>query len=56
MRKSKKNLMKEASRKCGKLAEQLPMNLSDEDIESMLIEPEIRFSVIRWRRRRDRRG
>jgi hypothetical protein len=38
MRKAKKNVMKEASRQCGKLAEQLPMNLSDEDLEGMLIE------------------
>jgi transposase-like protein len=38
MKKTKKNLMKEASRKCGKLAGQMPLNLSDEDIETMLIE------------------
>lgn len=38
MKKAKNNLMKEASRKCAKLAGQLPLNLSDEDIEAMLLE------------------
>jgi hypothetical protein len=34
----KKNLMKEASRQCGKLAGQMPLNLSDEDIGAMRLE------------------
>jgi hypothetical protein len=34
----KKNLMKEASRRCGKLAGQMPLNLSDEDIGAMRLE------------------
>jgi hypothetical protein len=38
MKKMKKNLMKEASRRCGKLAGQIPLNLSDEDIGAMRIE------------------
>jgi hypothetical protein len=38
MKKAKKNLLKDASRKCAKLEGQLPLNLSDEDIQAMLIE------------------
>jgi transposase-like protein len=38
MKKAKKNLLKEASRKCAKLEGQMPLNLSDEDIQAMLIE------------------
>jgi transposase-like protein len=38
MKKTKKNLIKEASRKCAKLEEQLPLNLSEEGIDAMLIE------------------
>jgi hypothetical protein len=38
MKKTKKNLMKEASRQCGKLAGQMPLNRSDEDIGAMRVE------------------